>query len=840
MSNRSKPLIFSVDDSADILNLIERYLRGSGYDVVTSESAVKAITLVEKSKPDLILLDVVMPEMDGYEFCTYLQKNSATSFIPVIFLTALRQEQDKARAFAAGGVDYLTKPTTKDNLVAMVEKHLKTKKQWGDLEKGPVPADTKTHNINFKKFVEFMLRRLNLSMETKETLAKMKISQLYSVPAEIGIKNRQVARLVSEFSGLAFISFVDPEDVQLGTLPVPFCVENSVVAVGAESEKPVFVLTNPFKLELMDVLRRYSGRAGDYKVTITEPDNIDLLLRAGSPHAKGDTRMNIAKPTVERGKKEKDDRKRMESEVEDHPIVYIASNILYKAVQERASDIHIEPKDTSTVVRFRVDGDMVDVYTLQKKTSAMLVSRYKVLGDMDIMERRKPQDGAFEAAVGSREFKFRLATTSTAYGESMIIRVLEPSSKPRDLKELGMTEKQVNTMVSFARRHQGFVLVVGATGSGKTTTIYSLISQIDCTSRSLITVEDPVEYTIPFANQQQVNAKGGVTFESLLKSSVRQDPDILYMGEMRDSESARTAVDFASTGHLAISTMHTANSTTAVFRLERLGIGRSVIADAILGVVSQRLLKKLCKHCKKVEHISDEEKEMLAPFTDDVPAKVAHPVGCPQCNETGYLGREGVYEIMEFTPEISDLVRSNASIQEIRNHMKKRGDFLMSDHAVEKVKQLLFPPKDAFEKVLVEDRLLEGKKKSGTKTANEGGKISILVAEDDKDTQKLIARLLENQGYYVTVAGDGIEALLFLGKSEFNLILSDIDMPNLDGLRLLEMKNQKGIETPVIFLTARTGEESELHGFSLGAVDYIKKPIQKDVLLMRIKKALEK
>lgn len=853
MTNPAKPLILSVDDSLDTLKLIERFLTDSGYDVITADSANKALLLLDKNKPDLILTDVTMREMDGYEFCARLQKKKELASIPVVFLTALREEQDKARAFASGAVDYLTKPTSKDRLIEVVQRHLATKRQWDELQKAPISVDIKKHYPDFTRFKEFLSDRLNLPPDKRERLSNVGVSQLFLMPADTGITNRQLTRLIAEFLNLRYTPFIDPEAVQLGTLPIPFCRRNSVIAIGDDPMRYTFVLTNPFNRELLDLLGRYSKTDREIELVITEPDNIDLLLKYTTSPAKVpivDDKVSIVRPV----KKEEKIDDLSKWELERHPVVFMANSILDRAISERASDIHIEPKGADTIVRFRIDGDMKDIFTLQKKTSLMLISRYKIFAGMDIAERRKPQDGACEVIIDNRAFKLRLATTSTPHGESLIMRLLEPTAKPRDLKDLGMTNRQVDTTIGFANRHHGFILIVGITGSGKTTTIYSLISRIDCRTRSLMSVEDPVEYTIPFANQQQVNVKGGVTFEALLKSSVRQDPDILYIGEMRDPESARIAVDFASTGHLVITTMHTSNATTAIFRLERLGINRWVMADAILGVVAQRLMKKLCPHCKKVAPISKEEIEMLSPFTDDVPSRVAHPVGCSLCNETGYLGREGVYEVIEFDPEVSEMVRSDIPIQEIRKFIRKRGIYLMSDHAVAKVKGFIFSPKDVYEKVLVEEKGFEirkpvkeeqqvtlGEKEQPVTLAK--GKIaermSILIVEDDKDTQRLLSRLLGNEGYEVTIAVDGIDALLHLGKKDFDLILSDIDMPNLDGIKLLEMKNQKGIETPVIFLTARRDEETELKGFELGAADYIRKPIQKEVLLLRVKKVLK-
>jgi len=653
-----------------------------------------------------------------------------------------------------------------------------------------------------------------------------------------------MAQYIAEFLKLPHVSPIDPENIQLGVLPTPFCKSNHVATISDASGEKAFVLSNPFDWECLEDLRKFAGQDEAWRLLISEPDNIDMLFRyealtAGGRISKAEEKLKIIETPKEIGEKIS------EWTIERAPIVYLSNNILEKALFEQASDIRIEPKETKTVVRFRVDGDLTDFFTLKKDTAVKVISRLKLFADMDIGERRKPQDGAFAAIIGNKTLSFRLASTSTPYGESLIIRILDIYSEPKDLKRLGMTDEQLNTLVRLGNRSGGLILMVGPTGSGKTTTVYSLLHKIDCQTRSLITVEDPVEYRISFANQQQVNEKAGVTFEALLKSVVRQDPDILFMGEVRDPYSARVSMEFASTGHLTISSLHTTNATTAIFRLERLGIDRGTMADTILAVVAQRLLKKLCPHCKEIVPISQDEKRMLSPFAHVMPSQVAHPVGCLQCNNTGYSGREGVYEIVEFDAEISEMIRANMPISEIRSFAQERGDYLISHHAVEKVKDLILTPKDVYEGVLVEEVRLERfkpeeiapKAAPGTEAAAQA---SILVAEDEEDTRKLIARFLERQGYEVTTSKDGIDALLHLGKKHFDLILSDIRMPNLDGFKLLEMITQKGIKAPVIFLTAMTRMEEEQRGLELGAMDYIKKPIGKEILLSRVKSALEK
>jgi len=844
MSKTAKPLILSIDDDQEILSLIERLLTTSGYRVMTADSGLKGLEVIDKVKPNLVLLDIKMPGMDGYAVCSRLQENSETAYIPVIFVTALGEEQDKARAFSVGAVDYLVKPIQKDTLLESVQKHIKTDRRWKDLHKGAVKWYEMISPADFIQFKEYLFAELDLSPEQKYKYSGITPSKIYEISSAVGINNRKMAKYIAEFLKLPHVSPLNPEDIQLGVLPTPFCKSNHVAAITDASGEKAFVMSNPFDWERLEDLRKFAGQDEAWRLLISEPDSIDMLFRYGALTAgegipKAEEKLRIVKPPVEISEKVS------EWTIERAPIVYLSNSVIEKAVSEQASDIRIEPKETKTVVRFRVDGDLMDFFTLKKDTAVKVISRLKLLAGMDIGERRKPQDGAFAAIIGNRTLSFRLSSTSTPYGESLIIRVLDIYSEPEDLKSLGMTDEQLNTMVRLGNRSGGLILIVGTTGSGKTTTIYSLLHKIDCQTRSLISVEDPVEYRISFANQQQVNEKAGVTFEALLKSVVRQDPDILFMGEVRDPYSAKVSMEFASTGHLTISSLHTTNATTAIFRLEKLGIDRGTMADTILAVVAQRLLKKLCPHCKEIVPISEEETRMLSPFVHVMPSQVAHPVGCPQCNNTGYSGREGVYEIIEFDAEISEMIRANMTISEIRSFAQERGDYLISHHAVEKVRDLVFTPKDVYEGVLVEEIKIERFKPEEIAPKAAPGKeavaqASILVAEDEEDTRKLIARLLENQGYEVTTSKDGIDALLHLGKKHFDLILSDIRMPNLDGFKLLEMISQKGIKAPVIFLTAMTRMEEEQKGLDLGAMDYIKKPIRKEILLSRVKSALEK
>jgi len=861
-----KSRIVYIDDNQDMLKLVERLLSDEGYEVITAISPSEGMKKAEEENPDVILLDINMPSMDGYKVCSRLQEEEATSLIPVIFLTALESDKNKAKAFSVGGVDYLVKPIKKDSLLPIIEKHLKTRKRWEKLAESSQNIKKNVKPLDFERFLKFLSFSLDLTKENKKQLLQIVPRDLYSFTLKANISNKKIAEYISGFLGLPYTPTIEIESVHLGSFPGPFCKKNLIVPRLEPSGEETLLVSNPFDWELMDSLDNFLDFSPHSRLIVTEPENIENLFKEPQIREKDilnnkitykredKTSGGISEKYVTQVLQKEEEEKKKVKEEEGGPVIAIAHSILQEAIKGRASDIHIEPKKEESVVRFRVDGDMVDHVSIKKKTSQMVISRLKLLAGLDIAERRRPQDGSFAREIAGGVFNFRLATTSTPNGESLVIRILKPYAKPKTLLELGMTEKQANTLKDSGNQHHGMILVVGGTGSGKTTTVYSLLSQIDTETRSLMSVEDPVEYRIPSANQQQVNEKAGITFEDLLKSSVRQDPDILYMGEIRDPYSAKTAVDFASTGHLTISTLHTSNATSAIFRLERLNVTRLQMSESLLCIVAQKLIKKPCQACSKIVHISDEQRKLLEPFTDDLPERVLKVAGCPNCNNTGYFGREGVYEVLKFDEGIIEEIRRGTPISEIRRSFKEKDYYLLPDHAIEKIRNLIFTPEDVYNKVLVEEvptkraEKITLKEQEEFKASEEGGdgetskesekEKTILVVEDDDDSRNLISRFLINAGYMVTLAEDGAAALLDIGRKDFDLIISDVNMPNLDGFALMEIIKQKGIKTPVIFLTSLSASEDEIKALEKGASDYLRKPVKKELLLLRVKKLL--
>lgn len=843
----SKNKLLIIDDDQDTRKLLSHILKGSGYDTITAENASEAMTLLKGGDVNCILLDLLMPGMNGLEFCEALQSNRVLSRIPVIMITSRSDEDTRRDALNAGVADFVSKSMlNRKNLREKIARVLENAGRWGKLD---VPVAS-ARLQEFEGFVNFFLERSELEPSAAAVLARMAPRDPYEKASEAGIPETDTALAISRFLRLPGYPYIDPETVQADILPSAFSRAHRVLAV-KEGEETRFVMSNPFEPQLIDMLHTLSGSYP--AIGITCPECIDALLRRETEQGgegdfsgvepDGGEEEVIAEVTDFSGSidiKEKP----AEEDIRRFPIRYIADSILFSAATEGASDIHIEPKPEKVLVRFRIDGDMKDMFTLKKRTGSILISRFKILGEMDIAERRKPQDGIAEARIAGRSYKMRFATTSTPQGESLVVRLLDLYADPKKLTELGMTPVQAEAMYEISSQNSGAIIVCGPTGSGKTTTLYSLISHIDIKNRSLMTIEDPVEYRIPYANQQQVNEKAGVTFEALLRSAVRQDPDIVYLGEVRDTFSARTCLDLASTGHMTLTTLHSSNTTTALFRLERLGINRDDAADNLLGLLAQRLLKSLCQNCRRMKPLTEDESSKLRPFIDDMPEEVPHPEGCPRCNFTGYSGRQGVYELMRFSPAVTEIIKTATSIPEMRINLRNAGQFLLSDHAILKMKNGLLSFDDVYRIILLEELRLTGRTGQETKESPGAEKDSsagrILLVDDDDDFRNLAAIILESAGYNVEQATDGVEAIVTLRTSAFDLILSDIEMPGLDGFTMLQALQSKNLDTPLVFLTANDSMDREEKGYELGAMDYIRKPIRKASFLTRIARVLER
>ncbi|MDO2407952.1 GspE/PulE family protein [Campylobacter magnus] len=349
---------------------------------------------------------------------------------------------------------------------------------------------------------------------------------------------------------------------------------------------------------------------------------------------------------------------------ESSGILRLIETILKTAISSRASDIHIESSEKNCIVRCRIDGMLAEIFVFDKDIYPPLVSRLKMLSNLDIAEHRKPQDGRFSVQVLGRDYDFRISTLPVIHGESVVMRILDKSKAIIKLSELGMLEDNLAKFSRLTRTPYGMILVTGPTGSGKTTTLYAALNDIKSVEKKMITVEDPVEYQMDMIQQVHVNEKAGLTFASSLRSILRQDPDIVMIGEIRDQETLRIAIQAALTGHLVFSTLHTNDAISAVARVVEMGIEPYLVSGSLIGVEAQRLVRKLCPHCKQKITLTPMQLDHIIHLIPDDFTFYA-PVGCEKCSQTGYLGREMISEILPISDKISSLIAKNATKEEL-------------------------------------------------------------------------------------------------------------------------------------------------------------------------------
>ena len=366
-------------------------------------------------------------------------------------------------------------------------------------------------------------------------------------------------------------------------------------------------------------------------------------------------------------------------EINNAPVVKLINSLLKQAVMLKASDIHIEPFESIVRVRMRVDGDLQEIMQLSKSVHSAVITRIKIMGKMNIAEKRLPQDGRVEIKVEGKEIDLRLSVLPTVHGEKMVIRLLDRSSFLLTKSQLGFLNENLQKFNRILQVPNGIVLVTGPTGSGKSTTLYSALYELNQINKNIITVEDPVEYQLAGINQVQVNNKAGLTFASSLRAILRQDPDIIMIGEMRDAETAQIAVRAAITGHLVLSTIHTNDTASTITRLMDMGLEPYLVSSSVSGIVAQRLVKRVCENCK-TEYIPEEKEKNLLGLNQDQVITLVRGKGCSICNKTGYKGRIAIHEVMEMTKEINYLIDNKSSVEKIREKAMEQGMITLQEN----------------------------------------------------------------------------------------------------------------------------------------------------------------
>ena len=517
------------------------------------------------------------------------------------------------------------------------------------------------------------------------------------------ISDEYLARLLAKTAGLPFLR-IDPLKLDsaliTGTFSRPFATRNTILPLSRSDEGITLALENPFDQELREHLARLLGPAINYMVA-PKSDIIKSIAEVyGFKHsvqaaAKDQDFHDDAGQMVQNFEQLINLKQAEQIEANDKHIVNAVDFMLNYAYDQRASDIHIEPRRGDSQIRLRIDGVLHDTQKFPKSVHPAFVSRLKNMARLDIAEKRRPQDGRIKTKMGNRETELRVSTMPVAFGEKVVIRIFDPDVLVKGLPDLGFYPEELNTFNEWIQNPNGIILITGPTGSGKTTTLYTTLNHLSSPDINVITVEDPIEMVVDTFNQVAVQAKIGVTFAAALRTILRQDPDLIMIGEIRDKETAEMAIQAALTGHLVFSTLHTNDTAGAVSRLLELGIEPFLLKSTLRGSMAQRLLRKICPNCREETFLSEDQAETLG-LESSAPIKVYRGAGCSACRFTGFKGRISVFELMTISAPIQQLIKEGADARRIEEAATDLGMRHLRDAAVQK----LLDGETSFEEVI--------------------------------------------------------------------------------------------------------------------------------------------
>jgi len=481
---------------------------------------------------------------------------------------------------------------------------------------------------------------------------------------------------------------IDPEVISL--ISEKAALRFKLIPISKNDDELVIAMANPLDVYAIDFVRAHTKIKKIKSLLASEEDVLNAITNYYELGEYDDILEKLGTEVVFKEDEEEEDSKRLEAISKEAPIIQLVNMLIVQGVKDRASDIHIEPNEKGLLIRFRIDGMLHDIRTLPNTIKSAVISRIKILSKMDIAERRLPQDGRFQVKFGTREVDLRVSSIPTVLGEKVVLRLLDKSKGLIQLEQLGFTPEQLEEFKSIISKSYGIVLLTGPTGSGKTTTLYAALNQVNSKDKNIITVEDPVEYKLNRINQIQIKPKINLTFANTLRSILRQDPDIIMVGEIRDSETAQIAVQAALTGHLVFSTLHTNDAASALTRLIDMNVETFLISSSVIGVIAQRLVRVICEKCKE-EYTPG--KNVLSGLNikdksnNDGKIKLYRGTGCSFCKNTGYYGRTSIYELIVLDEEIRALIISKTSSNIIKDTAIKKGMKTLKYNGLEKALQ---------------------------------------------------------------------------------------------------------------------------------------------------------
>lgn len=498
--------------------------------------------------------------------------------------------------------------------------------------------------------------------------------------AQLGIEYKKVSEI-----------YISPDSINL--IPENIIKDKKVFPIKKENETLEIAILPPINPVILDDIKELTGLK--IKPIIVTDNEFQRLLNQYF------NIKTMASKTLQGLRREE---KEVDTITVETPIVKFVNTIINDAINQNASDIHFDPNIVGTRVRYRIDGMLQDIMNIQSGIDDQVISRIKIMGGMDIAEKRRPQDGRFSMKINEKEFDFRVSSVGTRFGEKLEIRILNKTKVLIELSRLGMNEKQQIRFEKIIRNPYGMVLATGPTGSGKTTTLYATLNKLNSPERSIFTIEDPVEYNLPGVIQMQINPKAGITFSSGLRNILRLDPDIIMVGEIRDIDTAKISIEAALTGHLLLSTLHTNDAPSTLVRLVDIGIEPYLISSVLVGVVAQRLLRTICPSCKVEYKPTKEELNLVfGEKRQDAEIKFKRGKGCGDCNYTGYKGRIGVFEVLPITKNLKNLIISKESSDFIANEARKEGMMTLLEAGFEKVIQGITTVEEVLRVIRIEE-----------------------------------------------------------------------------------------------------------------------------------------
>jgi len=545
-------------------------------------------------------------------------------------------------------------------------------------------------------------RSLGAILLETSSLTEEQLEQALAVQRERGIKlgdalvqlkilrSEDILKALSVQLGFPYENKIDVDDIStelIGTLPINYAKQNEVLPLKREGTVIHVAIADPTNFYALDDLRMLFGC--DIKPVIASSYEIVNAINAVYNRASGEGEEGMGE--LEEGAEIADDFNEpvdLLDADDEAPIIRLVNSLLFRAVKQKASDIHIEPFERELKVRFRINGILYEIISPPKRAQSAIISRVKIMSQLNIAEKRIPQDGRIRIKIAGKDIDIRVSTIPTAHGESVVMRLLDASSVLLDLDSLGFSRSNLDGFNKLLAHHNGIILVTGPTGSGKTTTLYSALSRLNTDDVKIITVEDPVEYQLHGVNQMQVNPKIDLTFSSGLRAFLRQDPDIILVGEIRDKETVEIAIQASLTGHLVLSTLHTNDAPSSITRLIEMGVEPFLVASSVLGIVAQRLLRTVCRDCARKYTPDAEELGRIGLTPEDLKGRqIFKPVGCPVCMETGYSGRAGIHEVIVVTDAIRTELMKGSDASTIKKVAISEGMKTLRDDAASKVLQ---------------------------------------------------------------------------------------------------------------------------------------------------------